>query len=74
MKLLFTFAVMEQKAISVSEYHEKIGGKVSKQAITKAIRNNRPLPYIDRYEKVGNIYVLYHSKIILKNKRKDLVV
>jgi len=63
---------MEQKAISVTEYHELT--EVSNQAITKAMRNNRQLPYIDRYEKVGNTYILYPSKKIKKKKLNNLVV
>jgi hypothetical protein len=63
---------MELKAMSVTEYHELTD--ISNQAITKAMRNGRELPHIDRYEKVGNTYILYTSKKIKKKKLNNLVV
>lgn len=62
---------MEAKINTALEYAKKMG--VSQQAVTKAMRNNRALPYVDRYERIGKMYLLYISKIIPKKERKNLV-
>lgn len=62
---------MEAKITTASDYAKRMG--VSQQAVTKAMRNNRVLPYVDRYERIGKVYILHISKIIPKKERNNLV-